>query len=289
MTSYAPTYGPPADPTNVIGRRIGAWFIDLLVYLILVVAAVSLSGTFEAHNVAVRGQTAGDNYCSEWNRTHEGLCSYADGEVTTVEFDRSYLGGAFLVNLIGYIVIQGVTGGSLGKLAVGLRVVDEQGQKAGIGRSAIRTVLWVVDGIACGFPVLGGVLMVSTKGHRRVGDMAASTYVVDKKQLGHPVGIPGVTTAWPGSPGGYPPAGGYGQSSGWGQAPGAWQPPTTGQPAETSFGGLPSSPPVQPTASPSGDGPTWDAARNAYIQYDRDQSAWMQWDATSQQWRPIDQ
>ncbi|MEO6988219.1 MAG: RDD family protein [Aquihabitans sp.] len=295
MTGYAPTYGPPADPTNVIGRRIGAWFIDLLVFIVLVVAAVLLSGTWAVDSVAVSGQTAGDNYCQEWNRTHEGACSYSNGEVTTFEFEQIYVNGAFLLNLVGYVVIQGVTGASLGKLAVGLRVIDEQGQRIGIGKSTIRTLLWVVDGIVCGLPVVGGVLIVSTKGHRRVGDMAASTYVVDKHQVGHPLAIPGVTVAWPGTPGGYGqapgygPAPGYGQPGGYGQAPEAWQPPAVGQQPGATPGSFPSSPPVQPAPTPPGDGPTWDVARNAYIQYDREQSAWVQWDGTSQQWLPIDQ
>ena len=276
MTSYSPIYGPPADSTSVIGQRIGAWVIDLLIYVILVAGAIALSGTHSADNVAVPGQTAGENYCRDWKETHKGVCSYSDGQVTVLEFDRAFVVGAFLVNLVGYIIIQGVAGGSLGKLAVGLRVVDDQGQKAGIGRSAIRTLMWVIDGVTCGFPVLGGVLMVSTKGHRRLGDMAAGTYVIDKHQVGQPLSIPGVTSAWPGTPGG------NGQNQGWGQAPGSWQPPAAP-------GGFTTGPPAQAAPAPSGDEPSWDAARNAYIQYDRDQSAWVQWDATSQQWRPIDQ
>lgn len=286
MTSYSPIYGPPADSTSVIGQRIGAWFIDLLIYVILVVAAVALSGTFQVDSIAVPGQTAGENFCSEWEETHKGACSYSDGQVTFVEIERSYVIGATLLNLVGYIIIQGITGGSLGKLAVGLRVVDDEGKKAGIGRSAIRTLLWVVDGVTCGFPVLGGVLMVSTKGHRRVGDMAAGTYVIDKHQVGQPVSIPGVTSAWPGTDGG------YGQNPGWGQASGSWQPPASSQQPPAAQSGFATGPPAQaaPAApAPNGDEPTWDVARNAYIQYDRDQAAWVQWDATSQQWRPIDQ
>lgn len=282
MTAYAPNYGPPADPTNVIGRRIGAWFIDLLIYLVLVVAAIVLSDSWEFNNVDVPGKSAGNAYCVEWNKTNDGACSYADGTVTTLVLDMGYVGGAFILNLLGYIVIQGATGGSLGKLAVGLRVVDGQGRKAGMGKSAIRTLLWAVDGIAFGFPVVGGVLMVSTGGHRRVGDMAANTYVVDKNQLGHPLAVPGSTTAWAGTPSGPPPADGYGQPGGYEQAPGTW--PPTDPP-----GPFPTSPPLQAAPTPTGDGPTWDAARDAYIQYDREQSAWVQWDANSQQWLPIDQ
>lgn len=296
MTGYQQTYGPPpGDPTNVVGRRIGAWFIDLLIYLVLVVAAVAASGTWETDSVAKPNEQEGQMYCDDWYDDNEGVCSYSDGTAITIAYDPAFITGAFLFNLVGYIVIQGLAGGSLGKLAVGLRVVDKDGRQAGIGKSAIRTLLWVVDAITCGFPVVGGVLIVSTKGHRRVGDMAASTYVVDKNQVGHPLAVPGVTAGWPGSPGGYPPAGygqapGYGQPSAYGQqAPTSWQPPAAGDQATAGPGAFPTSPPPQAAPAPSGDGPTWDADRNAYIQYDRDQGAWMQFDDSSKQWRPIDQ
>lgn len=297
MTGYQQTYGPPpGDPTSVVGRRIGAWFIDLLIYLVLVVAAIVASGSWETDSVAKANEREGQSYCDTWNDENDGVCSYSDGTVITIAYDSAFITGAFLFNLVGYIVIQGMAGGSLGKLAVGLRVVDKDGRQAGIGKSAIRTVLWVVDAFTFGFPVLGGVLIVSTKGHRRVGDMAASTFVVDKNQVGHPLAIPGVTTGWPGAPGGYPPAGGYGQAPGYGQpsgydpqAPGSWQPPASGAQPSAGPGSFPTGPPIQAAPAPTGDGPTWDAARSAYIQYDRDQSAWVQWNESSKQWRPIDQ
>lgn len=298
MTAYPTAYGPPADSTNVVGRRIGAWSIDLIIYLVLVVVAIGASGTWETDTIAVERESIGDAYCDAWRVDNDGICSYSNGDVLTVAYDPAFITGAFLFNLVGYIVIQGLAGGSLGKLAVGLRVVDQQGRQAGLGKSAIRTLLWAVDAITCGFPVLGGVLLVSTKGHRRVGDMAAGTYVVDKSHLGQAVVVPGVTTGWPGTPGGYPPVGGYGQQPGYGaqpgygQAPTSWQPPAPGSQASGGPTAFPPGPPVapaEPTSAPSGDGPTWDQARSAYIQYDRDQSAWVQWDESSKQWRPIDQ
>lgn len=287
MTAYAPTYGPPpGDPTNVVGARVGAWFIDLFVYLVLVVGAIAASGTWEADVSAVPEIANGDEiYCDIWYADNDGFCSYSDGELTTLEFDAAWVTGAFLLNFVGYVIIQGTTGGSLGKLAVGLRVVDVNGRQAGFGRSLARTLLWVVDGIVCGFPVVGGIVMVSATGHRRVGDMVAGTYVVRKHHVGQPIGVPGQSAPF-NQP--YGQAGAYPQPGGFAAPPsGAWQPPSVGQPPSAAPTGF-SAPPT--TAEPTpGEGPTWDAARNAYIQYDRAQSAWVQWDEPNQQWRPIDQ
>ncbi|HET8929968.1 MAG TPA: hypothetical protein VFN21_04860, partial [Acidimicrobiales bacterium] len=35
------------------------------------------------------------------------------------------------------------------------------------------------------------------------------------------------------------------------------------------------------------DKPTWDDARNAYIQYDSERSEWLEYDDTAKEWKPI--
>lgn len=39
-----PDYGAPSDPTAVVGVRIGAWIIDLIIYLGLVFAFTAATG-----------------------------------------------------------------------------------------------------------------------------------------------------------------------------------------------------------------------------------------------------
>ncbi|MGI9118533.1 MAG: RDD family protein [Acidimicrobiales bacterium] len=299
MTAYTT---PMSDPTDVTGRRIGAWAIDLLIYLVLLAAVLLPTGAVKVQTYTGLNGESGTFYCKQWNKDHNGYCQNNNGDVTTVE------GGAgasafWLGHLVLYILIQGLAGGSLGKLAVGLRVVDEQGNQAGLGKSAVRTLLWVVDGIACGLPILGGILIVSTKGHRRIGDMAAGTYVVPKDQMGrppmsaisNPMGVP-VGAGWGAPP---PPGAGAGWPSASPSAPGpsSWSPPpSTGSPEPTPWGASSDAPSPPAGTLPSGaasptdtEGPTWDAARNAYIQYDRDQSAWVQWSDANQSWGPIAQ
>jgi len=245
------------DATAVVGRRIAAWFIDLLVYLALgflfSLAFLQNSNSVKQYDVTPGGGSA---FCTQWRETHNGFCFSSNDQATTVKVNASsflYFG----IHFLAYAVIQGLAGGSIGKLAVGLRVVTSDGQLCGVGRSFARTVLWVVDAVTFALPILGGILMLTTKGHRRLGDMAAGTYVVPKEAVGHPVEVPGLTA---------PMAGRYG-------------------PASTS-----SYPPYQAGPGPASDtnGPRWDPARNAYIQWDAGQNRWVQYDNDARQWKPID-
>lgn len=284
MTAYV---SPMADPTDITGRRIGAWLIDLIIYLVVIFALGQTIGGARVTSYETSTRGAADSYCSGIKEAGSGTCFVTgSGEQFNAFVIRDAWRSVLLwgLHLLAYIVIQGLAGGSLGKLAVGLRVVDERGTQAGLGRSAVRTVLWVVDAITFGFPVVGGIMILTTKGHRRVGDLAAGTYVVPKEQMGRPP-TSGAAGGAVGSGWGAPPA--PGASGGWPTpAPpspgGTWSPPGA---ASTSTSPAPS---VTAPAS-DGDGPTWDQARSAYIQYDRSQGAWMQWSDTHQSWGPIDQ
>ena len=274
------------DSTAVVGRRIGAWFIDLLIYLLLawlLSLAIPNNGS-KSYDLTGSG-TTGTEFCDQWNANHNGFCLHFDSNGKTTAFTYETSAYPFVVvfgHMALYALVQGLLGGSLGKLAVGLRVVDSNGDLCGIGRSFIRTFLWVVDAITLALPIVGGVLMLSTKGHRRVGDMAAGTYVVAKSEVGHPVQIPGRTL----------PAGSYGSVPPRPQAWGQPQPPAWGQPAQPQQGGW--SAPVQGdqsaasgSTSASPEGPRWDPDRNTYIQWDAASSAWLEWDDTAKQWTSI--
>ena len=226
----------------------------------------------------------------------------------------------FVGLFVAYCLVQGVFGASVGKLALSLRVVKADGRQAGIGASFARTFGWIIDAITCGLPIVGGISMFSSAGHRRVGDMIAGTYVVPQQLVGNPVILPGQ----PGF-GQYPPAVAYGaplpgvRSVAHPPASSAHRPASSAPPPVSSvrppgptgptvpgagdLGGSPpttpnpwaptSSPPVTtpaPDASSSdyeADVPSWDAERNTYIQYDSARQAWLEFDQRSQQWKPI--
>lgn len=313
---------PPAavDPTAVAGRRIGAWFIDAIIYVIvfwILLFALgigptatrvppdqvrsSLTGVPANHELTSDDVT---NFCNDWNRDFggwsDGLClpnvagaETERGSATIVE-GFAGMGWLFLALVVAFIIAQGLLGGSLGKLIVGLRVVRADGSRAGIGASAIRTLLWIIDAITCGLPILGGILILTTNGHRRIGDMAAGTYVVPAAQVGHPVLLPGHPTT--GNAATYP-GGPYGATTGPGVPPPTPSPPNgpwvaTGP--DPTAGTPPSTPDhVDPTRADAGaagyeaDQPVWDDARHAYIQYDSERGEWLEFDESRQQWGPI--
>ncbi|MGI9625029.1 MAG: RDD family protein [Acidimicrobiales bacterium] len=228
------------DPTSVMGKRIVAYLIDAVTGVIVsVVGFLALAQTIEAEvdPCGLEGSPA--------------LCFYAGDTVYFADDGRA---SAVLLIGIGWWLamgwlVQGVTGGTPGKLIMGLRVIDgRSGRLAGLGKCLGRTLMWVVDAQPFGFPLVGFITGLSSKGHRRVGDMAANTLVVAKRSVGTPPHVPGLT---PGSSASSPP------------------------PATSPGDGV--------------TGPMWDTARNAYIQWDPVLEQWMEFDDAAHEWIPISQ
>lgn len=282
---YAPA--PSGDPTAATGKRVLAWIIDGIIYVVLVnviTFATGWAAKIETHDLVGSSQTA-EQFCTKWKLTHSGTCLPSDtSAITIVNMERYFI--IFAILFVVYCLVQGLLGGSLGKLSMGLRVVKTDGSKAGIGASFIRTILWIIDAITFGIPIVGLILILTTKGHRRVGDMAASTYVVEQRYLDQPVILPGDPgygyagqTGMPGpfgQQGQYPPAGPpmqpFGQPAAYGQqGPGQ-------QPASSLSG---------PSTTYEADKPVWDQERDTYIQFDTERNAWLEFDQKSQQWKPI--
>ncbi len=238
---------PNADPTAVFGPRVGAAVIDAVV-----VAGPYFAYTWsqvEYRDISDTGFT-GSEYCDRYTDQIGGFCVNVDD--TAYYTDDA--GGpeslmVFGLAILLYVVLQGLTGWTIGKRLVGIRTVRADGRPPGIGKALLRWVLWLVDGLPF-FGLVGFITGLTTVGHRRVGDMAAGTYVVRADAAGSPVVVPDAVTAAPP----YTPA----------------PPPPPAFPA--------------PTAK---EGPQWDEARGTYIQWDPAQAAWVQWDDATKVWIPI--
>ena len=76
-----------------------------------------------------------------------------------------------------FVLLEGLAGATLGKWALGLRVVSLKGDKPGLGRSAARNLLRLVDGLPA-FNILGVVLILRSPEKARFGDRMAGTRVV---------------------------------------------------------------------------------------------------------------
>ena len=361
-----PTYAPPHDPTAVIGRRIGAYAIDMVIGAVLLTIVMLAFATRESYTSTLHAQERCDALNNE--PTQHYVCVPANSDVMLWKLTDLWIvagiGAGYWV--LNDAVLTGITGFSIGKGIVGLRVVRQtDGHRAGFGRSLGRWALWVVDGFPWCLPLVGLVTGLAVSGHRRVGDLVAGTFVVDKHQVGLPPQVPGVTTmmasnahtgAFPtaGAPWGQPPGpipGSFQQP--WGAPPGSpgtpgapppwvappaaappwaaptaapppWGAPPAAPPWGTPTGTPPAAPPwaapptqhpmpapmdpttVQSTVGdepptnqmptiappmltngPGIDGPLWDDARDAYIQWDGEINRWVQWNESARAWHPI--
>jgi uncharacterized RDD family membrane protein YckC len=135
--------------TQVIGRRVVATIIDGVLLAVV-------SGVLTAPGAIVSGQDG---------NAVGGLLSGL-GALVFLALYFAY-----------YIVMEGLYGRTLGKMAVGIRVIrEDDGATPGFGKAALRTVLRIVDSIGS-YLVAFIVVLISDK-NQRLGDMVAKTLVV---------------------------------------------------------------------------------------------------------------
>lgn len=136
-----------SDPTEVLGRRIGAALLDIALMAVLFV---------------VLGLALGEGETSDGNAS------------ITLE------GGSFLLflglMLLYYFATEVASGQTLGKRALGIRVVRTDGSPASAGAIAGRTALRLIDQLPA-FYLLGLIVALVTKRKQRIGDLAAGTVV----------------------------------------------------------------------------------------------------------------
>ncbi|HHM21055.1 MAG TPA: RDD family protein [Bacteroidetes bacterium] len=91
------------------------------------------------------------------------------------------MAGLMLYHFLFLLFMHGQT---LGKRAVGLRVVRLDGQEPGPGEYLMRSLFLLLDFIFSA-GVLGAILISSTLRHQRLGDLAANTTVIRTKSRLH--------------------------------------------------------------------------------------------------------
>jgi uncharacterized RDD family membrane protein YckC len=145
--------GPPVRLTYAgFWRRFAGWSID---YLFIIVAVFVAAGA-EAVLIAASG---------------------ADLSAGT----RLALTYALALPISGvYYIAFNATGGTLGKQAVGLRLVDEQGRMPGWRRALIRYVISIFSGLVFAW---GYWRMAFEPQKQTLHDQAAGTYVVQRDAL----------------------------------------------------------------------------------------------------------
>jgi hypothetical protein len=269
-----------------MGRRVVAYIIDFCIAGIVLVGL--FLATADTQDKAEFGLT-GVTLCDDVRDTENvSLCFENDDTIFTVTGGSAV--AVFVVPLVisfaNYVLLQGATGATVGKYVLGLRVVEGSGGNAGIGRSFVRWLLLIVDTLCL---VLGLIVALATKPHRRVGDFVAGTYVIGKDDVGRPIVpgpglVSGVGAPYAPAPSTYAPPAGFAPPSG----PRGWSPhgplPADPMPTEAPTTEVPTSgaPPVATSA------PQWDAQRNAWVTFDGARNAWLRYDDAAGEWRALD-
>jgi uncharacterized RDD family membrane protein YckC len=152
QASVAPPVVGIQEDVHVTGRRILATIVDGLVFGLLYAVMALLFGT-----------VASEGHASYWNGSLPALPS-----VLYVAIIALY-----------YVLLEGYLGQTVGKMALGIKVVrEDNGEVPGLGGATIRTLLRIVDGL---FSYLVAFITVLISGkNQRLGDMAARTLVVRK-------------------------------------------------------------------------------------------------------------
>jgi uncharacterized RDD family membrane protein YckC len=166
-------------PTQVVGRRVAAFVIDALLLTAINLAVFFL---FAEKRADIESRLAPGEEQAVFVNLNLG------GDEYSIEGSGKALLYLLLIAALGFLyfgVLQGIKGWTLGKLALGIRVVDEAGRTGpGVGKATVRWLLWIVDGFF--FYLVAFVTALASSRNQRVGDMVAKTYVVGQGDAGRP-------------------------------------------------------------------------------------------------------
>ncbi len=257
---------------QVLGRRVVALLIDVIAASILPLIM------FIASLERVEGAAAfGIDSCPV---PGYNTCFTAGNDLYVGNSGNGWL----LVGLLSWLVIrvapQALTGKTLGKKMLGLKVLKADGSLPGWGGSILREILWVIDGLF--FYAVGFIIASVSDSKQRLGDKVASTFVV--RDDGSEILAPPPPNAFGATP---PPMSNM-------PPPAVTTPPSAAAapPPMASGPGADLAPPINaappaaatPAPTPVSSDPVWDAARGVYVHtdpvsgarkvYDNDTSTW---------------
>jgi uncharacterized RDD family membrane protein YckC len=102
-----------------------------------------------------------------------GIPNFIIGEVVADQYSAAAMQIAFsLIYTVGFWTVEGATPG---KLVLGLRIVDADGNQIGVGQALLRYFGYFLDGVTLG---VGYLMIVFSEKKQGLHDQIASTYVV---------------------------------------------------------------------------------------------------------------
>ncbi len=177
------------DPTKALWRRIFAYVIDASVGWLIVVGVATALGNIDTMDARRCPDDLDDErVCLDLT---SGTGDDDDQQILLIDTDAVLIaaGAGLAWVLLNSVLVQGATGATVGKFITGARVVRPDGRPPGPWKALGRTLMLVIDTITLILP-LGLWVAMFSRGHRRLGDMAAGTYVVKAQYAGRPVVLP---------------------------------------------------------------------------------------------------
>jgi len=178
---HAPLRSVAGDPTKVSMRRFLAFLIDHVLIAGAMVFAWSLMGN--------QIPEVPKGWTDKVERAARATDFQALGQLIS-EIWSVYLPMILIwlaISAVYLVFVQAFTGATLGKALFGIRVVGSRGRAPGLGSAFVRWLLLPIDSLALCIPA--GISMTFTKGHRRLGDLAGATYVVDLSAAGRKIQV----------------------------------------------------------------------------------------------------
>ena len=84
-----------------------------------------------------------------------------------------------IIPIVYYIVMEATMGATIGKLALGMRVVKLDGSPISWGEALVRNLLRIIDDVPFFIPyLLGAILIWNSPTRQRLGDRVAKTVVI---------------------------------------------------------------------------------------------------------------
>lgn len=282
-----------SDPTRVLARRTFAWLADVALFVAAFLTTIIVFGQrFTSDAIAL--EPAGFRFeggdATLW--FPKDVPALGDS-VLVVPGGKFWLAIAmfWFVLLVDWIIVQGLSGRTFGKSIFRIRCVTRERPRPGIGRSLLRTILWVIDLILIVLP-LGFILATFTKGHRRVGDMAAGTFVVDRRFAGRlsrkradtgPERVPASDVHVDGVEPADEAFAPVDEDSG---------PASVFDPAAAAAGAVAAEPTPVPDPVTTGPErstePVWNDALGTHVRWEPSVERWIGWDENAQKWRLVD-
>jgi serine/threonine protein kinase/uncharacterized RDD family membrane protein YckC len=168
------------DPSLVLRRRAVALIVDAVVVLVLIVAWY-LAVIYATYTQLPEAEASREQPCQAAGDIAD--CFVTPGDDVYVSRNPNPLMSLTYVapTVFVFVVLQGRTGYTPGKYLRGLRVVGADRRPPGMRRALVRTLLWVVDGFPWFVPLLGLLVAGRRRDRRRIGDLVAGTWVIDRK------------------------------------------------------------------------------------------------------------